>query len=152
VKANNSLKGGSVVDYKLELVLIPVTDVDRAKAFYMEKAGFNLDVDHHASDKFRVVQLTPPGSACSITFGIGITDAAPGSVRGTHLVVSDIEAARSELKGRGLDVGEIRHFKSGAWLPGADPEHSNYNSFADFSDPDGNTWTLQEVWHAERKV
>jgi len=132
------------MDFKLELVLIPVTDVDRAKAFYTEKAGFNVDVDHRASDAFRVVQLTPPGSACSITFGVGITDAAPGSVRGTHLVVTDIEAARSELLGRGLEVSEIRHFESGTWQPGPDPEHSDYNSFADFSDPDGNTWLLQE--------
>jgi catechol 2,3-dioxygenase-like lactoylglutathione lyase family enzyme len=146
------LKGGSLVDYKLELVLMPVTDVDRAKAFYAEKVGFNLDVDHRASETFRVVQLTPPGSACSITFGVGITDATPGSVRGTHLVVTDIEAARAELKGRGLDISEIRHFKSGEWLPGPDPEHSNYNSFADFSDPDGNTWLVQEVGHADRKV
>jgi len=132
------------MDFKLELVLIPVSDVDRAKAFYTEKAGFNVDVDHRASDAFRVVQLTPPGSACSITFGVGITDAAPGSVRGTHLVVTDIEAARSELLSRGLVVGEIRHFKSGTRQPGPDPEHSDYNSFADFSDPDGNTWLLQE--------
>ncbi|HEV2033514.1 MAG TPA: VOC family protein [Candidatus Dormibacteraeota bacterium] len=139
------------MDFKLELVLIPVSDVDRAKTFYTEKAGFNLDVDHRASDKFRVVQLTPPGSACSITFGIGITDATPGSVRGTHLVVSDIEAARADLKGRGLDVSEIRHFESGDWKPGPHPERSNYTSFADFSDPDGNTWVLQEVGHAEHK-
>lgn len=139
------------MDYKLELVLIPVTDVDRAKAFYMEKAGFNLDVDHRAGDSFRVVQLTPPGSACSITVGVGITDATPGSVKGTHLVVSDIAAARAQLEERGMDIGKIRHFKAGEWLPGPDPEHSNYNSFADFSDPDGNTWMLQEVGHADRK-
>lgn len=132
------------LDFKLELVLIPVTDVDRAKAFYIEKAGFNLDVDHRASEKFRVVQLTPPGSACSITIGIGVTDAAPGSVRGTHLVVNDIEAARASLVERGLDVSEIRHFTSGGWVAGPDPEHNDFNSFADFSDPDGNTWILQE--------
>jgi catechol 2,3-dioxygenase-like lactoylglutathione lyase family enzyme len=132
------------VDMKLELVLLPVSDVDRAKDFYVEKMGFALDVDHKASEAFRVVQMTPPGSACSITIGIGITDAAPGSVRGTHLVVSDIEAARSELVGRGVEISEIRHFHSGAWLPGPDPEHSDYNSFADFTDPDGNTWLLQE--------
>ena len=137
------------MDYKLELVLIPVSDVDRAKAFYTEKAGFNLDVDHRASDEFRVVQLTPPGSACSISLGIGITDATPGSVRGMHLVVSDIEAAHADLKRRGVDISEIRHFKSGAWLPGPDLEHSNYNSFADFSDPDGNTWLVQEVRRTE---
>ena len=134
------------MDLKLELVLIPVSDVDRAKAFYVENVGFNLDVDHRASEEFRVVQMTPPGSKCSITIGIGITDATPGSVRGTHLVVTDIEAARAELVGRGVDVGDIRYFdrESGGWKPGADPAHSEYNSFADFSDPDGNTWVLQE--------
>jgi catechol 2,3-dioxygenase-like lactoylglutathione lyase family enzyme len=132
------------VDFKLELVLIPVSDVDRAKDFYVENAGFNLDVDHRASDAFRVVQLTPPGSACSITIGTGLTDAAPGSYRGTHLVVNDIEAARAELVGRGVEVSEIRHMSPEGWKPGPDPEHSDYNSFADFSDPDGNTWLLQE--------
>jgi catechol 2,3-dioxygenase-like lactoylglutathione lyase family enzyme len=137
---------------KLELVLLPVADVDRAKAFYVEKLGFHLDVDHRPSDTFRVVQMTPPGSACSITVGIGITDAMPGSVRGTHLVVTDIEAARAELVAREVEVSEIRHFaagasttSSGAWAPGPDPEHRDYNSFADFADPDGNTWVLQEV-------
>ena len=132
------------MDFKLELVLIPVTDVDRAKDFYVEKAGFTLDVDHQASDEFRVVQMTPPGSACSITIGTGITDATPGSVRGTHLVVTDIEAARAELVERGVDVSEARHMTADGWKPGADPEHRDYNSFADFSDPDGNTWILQE--------
>lgn len=95
------------MDWKLELVLLPVSDVDRAKAFYTEKVGFNLDVDHQPSDEFRVVQMTPPGSACSITIGKGITDATPGSVRGTHLVVSDIEAARTELVERGVEVYEL---------------------------------------------
>ena len=132
------------MDYKLELVLLPVSDVDRAKEFYTEKAGFNLDVDHQPSDEFRVVQLTPPGSACSITIGIGITDADPGSVRGTHLVVTDIEAARGELTGRGVDVSDIRYMTPEGWKPGADPSHADYNSFADFRDPDGNTWVLQE--------
>jgi catechol 2,3-dioxygenase-like lactoylglutathione lyase family enzyme len=132
------------MDFKLELVLIPVTDVDRAKQFYAEKCGFTVDVDHQPNDRFRVVQLTPPGSACSLTFGIGITDAAPGSTRGTHLVVTDIEAARAELVGRGVEVSEIRHMTPDGWQPGADPKHSDYNSFADFSDPDGNTWVLQE--------
>jgi catechol 2,3-dioxygenase-like lactoylglutathione lyase family enzyme len=134
------------VDFKLELVLIPVTDIDRAKAFYVEKCGFNLDVDHEVNENFRVVQMTPPGSACSITIGKGMTDAAPGSYRGTHLVVSDIEAARAELVARGVEVSEIRHFdqKSGDWGPGPDPAHADYNSFADFSDPDGNTWVVQE--------
>ncbi len=137
------------MDLKLELVLVPVSDVDRAKTFYTEQAGFNLDVDHRVSDEFRVVQLTPPGSACSITIGKGITDATPGSVRGTHLVVADIEAARAELVGRGVDVGEVRHFESGRWVPGPDPERRDYGSFADFSDPDGNTWVLQEARRSE---
>jgi catechol 2,3-dioxygenase-like lactoylglutathione lyase family enzyme len=132
------------MDLKLELVLIPVADVDRAKTFYTEKTGFHLDVDHRASDEFRVVQMTPPGSACSITLGIGITDAPPGSVRGTHLVVSDIEATRADLVSRGVDVSEIRHMGAGGWKPGPDPERRDYGSFADFSDPDGNTWVLQE--------
>jgi catechol 2,3-dioxygenase-like lactoylglutathione lyase family enzyme len=107
------------VDYRLELVLIPVSDVDRAKAFYTEQLGFSLDVDHQASDEFRVVQLTPPGSACSITIGVGITDAEPGSYRGTHLVVYDIDAAREELVARGVEVGAVRHFDRDAmeWLP-----------------------------------
>ena len=133
------------MDFKLELVLVPVSDVDRAKAFYTEKAGFNLDVDHRAGEEFRVVQMTPPGSACSITVGTGITDAAPGSYRGTHLVVTDIEAARAELVGRGVEVSDVRHFAGGEWRPGADPDHQDYGSFADFADPDGNTWVLQEV-------
>jgi catechol 2,3-dioxygenase-like lactoylglutathione lyase family enzyme len=132
------------MDLKLELVLVPVSDVDRAKAFYVEKVGFNLDVDHRASDEFRVVQMTPPGSACSITIGTGITDAAPGSVVGLHLVASDIIAARGELVERGVDVGEVRHMGPEGWVPGPDPEHADYNSFADFKDPDGNSWVLQE--------
>jgi catechol 2,3-dioxygenase-like lactoylglutathione lyase family enzyme len=132
------------VDFKLELVLIPVSDVDRAKAFYVDTLGFNLDVDHQPSEEFRVVQMTPPGSACSITIGIGITGATPGSYKGTHLVVTDIEAARAELVGRGVDVSEIRHMGAGGWEAGPDPEHRDYGSFADFSDPDGNTWVLQE--------
>jgi catechol 2,3-dioxygenase-like lactoylglutathione lyase family enzyme len=134
-----------MVDLKLELVLVPVTDVDRAKAFYTERAGFNLDVDSEPSEGFRVVQMTPPGSACSITIGTGLTDAAPGSVRGLHLVVSDILAARAELIGRGVEVSEVRHLESGRWLPGPDPQRRKYSSFADFSDPDGNTWILQEA-------
>jgi len=134
-----------VTELKLELVLIPVSDVDRAKAFYVGQLGFSLDVDHQPSDEFRVVQMTPPGSACSITIGIGITDAEPGSYRGTHLVVTDIAAARAELVARGVDVSELRHMTPEGWQPGVDPEHQKYNSFADFADPDGNTWVLQEV-------
>ncbi len=133
------------MDFKLELVLLPVSDVDRAKVFYTEKVGFNLDVDHQPSDEFRVVQMTPPGSACSVTIGKGLTDAAPGSVRGTHLVVADIEAARAELVERGVEVSDIRHMGSDGWAPGPDPEHRDYASFADFRDPDGNSWVLQEV-------
>ena len=132
------------MDWTLELVLVPVTDVDRAKAFYTEKMGFVLDVDHRAGDSFRVVQLTPPGSACSISVGVGITTAEPGSVVGLHLVVTDIEAAHAELVGRGVEVSDIRHMTPEGWKPGADPEHSAYNSFADLKDPDGNTWVLQE--------
>jgi catechol 2,3-dioxygenase-like lactoylglutathione lyase family enzyme len=132
------------MDLAIELVLLPVTDVDRAKAFYLDKVGFALHVDHRAGDHFRVVQLDPPGSACSIAFGVGITDAEPGSVRGLHLVVRDIEATRTELVGRGLEVSDVRHMTPEGWQPGADPQHADYNSFADFSDPDGNTWVLQE--------
>jgi len=139
------------MDFKLELVLIPVSDVDRAKAFYTEKLGFALDVDTSPLEDFRVVQLTPPGSPCSITIGTGLTDAAPGSYRGTHLVVTDIEAARDELVGRGVHVSDIRHFDraAGEWKPGVDPAHARYGSFADFADPDGNTWVLQEVGHPD---
>ncbi|HEU0247552.1 MAG TPA: VOC family protein [Gaiellaceae bacterium] len=133
------------MDLKLELVLLPVSDVDRAKAFYTENVGFVLDVDHQPSDEFRVVQMTPPGSACSITIGKGITDAEPGSYRGTHLVVTDIEAARTELVARGVEISEVRHMGPDGWKPGPDPDHRDYNSFADFADPDGNTWVLQEV-------
>jgi predicted enzyme related to lactoylglutathione lyase len=133
------------MDFKLELVLLPVSDVDRAKSFYADMAGFTVDVDHRMGDDFRVVQLTPPGSACSISFGVGISSAPPGSVIGTHLVVDDIEAARAELVGRGVEVSEIRHMGPGGWEPGRDPERRDYGSFADFADPDGNTWVLQEV-------
>jgi catechol 2,3-dioxygenase-like lactoylglutathione lyase family enzyme len=136
------------MDFKLELVLIPVSDVDRAKAFYTEKLGFNLDVDHQPSDEFRVVQMTPPGSACSITVGIGLTTAEPGSYRGTHLVVKDITAARQQLADRGVEISDVRHFDGGAWASGASPDHASYASFADFKDPDGNTWVLQEVGHS----
>src|ERR1700730_18371955 len=137
------------MELKLELVLLPVTDVDRLKTCYSENAGFNLDVDHRAGDDFRVVQLTPPGSACSITIGTGVTDATPGSVRGLHLVVSDIEAARAELVERGMDASEIYHFEAAGRVPGPDPERGNYNSFVSFSDPDGNSWLVQEARRTE---
>jgi catechol 2,3-dioxygenase-like lactoylglutathione lyase family enzyme len=136
------------MDFKLELVIVPVSDVDRAKAFY-EKAGFNLDVDHRAGDAFRVVQLTPPGSACSITIGTGLTPAAPGSYQGLHLVVSEIDAARAELVERGLDVSEPFHFGAEGQTPGPDPQRGDYNSYLSFSDPDGNGWLVQEVGRAK---
>ena len=133
------------MDFKLELVLVPVADVDRAKAFYTEKVGFNLDVDTEPAPGFRIVQMTPPGSACSITVGTALELAAPGSIRGTHLVVSDIEAARAGLVERGVDVSEITHFEGGNREQGPDQERRDFGSYADFRDPDGNTWVLQEV-------
>ena len=119
------------MDWKLELVAIPVSDVDRAKTFYVEKAGFNADHDHSVSDEIRFVQLTPPGSACSIALGKGVTDAPPGSVRGMQIVVEDIEAARAELAGRGVEVSDIKD------LP--------FGSFVWFDDPDGNRWAVQQI-------
>ncbi|HEX3588866.1 MAG TPA: VOC family protein [Pseudonocardiaceae bacterium] len=138
------------MDWQLELVLIPVTDVDKAKAFYLDQVGFNLHVDVNPTPEFRVVQLDPPGSSCSIAFGVGITDAEPGSVRGLHLVVRDIEAACAELAGRGVTTSAIRHMTPQGWQPGVHPEHGDYESFSDFADPDGNTWVLQERGHQAR--
>jgi catechol 2,3-dioxygenase-like lactoylglutathione lyase family enzyme len=137
------------VDYALEVIAIPVTDVDRAKDFYVSQAGFALDVDYTPNPDFRVVQLTPPGSSCSIQVGVGITTAAPGSLRDLCLVVTDLEQACRELAERGVEVGEIRHKASvagwqGDFTPGIDPSRRDYASFADFQDPDGNTWVLQE--------
>jgi predicted enzyme related to lactoylglutathione lyase len=142
-------RGGCVMEFKLELVLVPVTDVDRAKSFYVERAGFGLDVDTPVGENMRVVQVTPPGSACSVGFGVGITTAPPGSAQGLHLVVSDIVAARDGLVKRGVEVSEVRHMESGSWVPGPHPQRANYESFAEFADPDGNAWVLQEVHHAE---
>jgi catechol 2,3-dioxygenase-like lactoylglutathione lyase family enzyme len=119
------------MDFKLELVAVPVSDVDRAKAFYTEKAGFNADHDHQVSDEIRFVQLTPPGSACSIALGKGIVDTEPGSVQGLQMVVSDINAARDELAGRGVEVSDVQEFPWG--------------SFVFFSDPDGNGWAVQAI-------
>jgi catechol 2,3-dioxygenase-like lactoylglutathione lyase family enzyme len=119
------------MDWKLELVAIPVSDVDRAKAFYTEKVGFDADHDHRVSDEIRFVQLTPPGSACSIALGNGVTDAEPGSVRGMQMVVSDIGAAHAELAGRGVDVSDVQVFPWG--------------SFVFFDDPDGNRWAVQQL-------
>lgn len=132
------------MDWKLETIVVPVSDVDKAKEFYTEKLGFNLDVDHRAGDHFRVVQLTPPGSACSITIGIGLSDAEPGSVRGLQLVVNDIEAAHAQLVERGVDSSEISHFENGAMLAGVDPDRRDFASFIFLSDPDGNAWAIQE--------
>ena len=136
------------MDWKLELVAVPVSDVDRAKAFYAEQLGFNVDVDFQPNEHFRVVQLTPPGSACSITIGTGVSAGmTPGCIKGLHLIVTDIEAARAELAGRGVPVGDVLHFVDGAPVPGPDPNRGDYNSFLPFEDPDGNGWMVQEVRH-----
>ena len=119
------------MDFKLELVAVPVSDVDRAKTFYTEKAGFNADHDHQVSDEIRFVQLTPPGSACSIAIGKGVVNTPPGSAQGLQLVVSDIHAARAELLERGIEVGDVQDFPWG--------------SFVFFSDPDGNGWSVQQI-------
>ena len=126
-----------------------MTDVDRAKSFYLERAGFALLVDTPVGEEMRVVQVTPPGSACSVGFGTGITPAPPGSAQGLHLVVPDIVTARDLLLRRGVQVSEVRHLESGTWVTGPDPQRENYMSFADFADPDGNVWVLQEVNRAE---
>ena len=138
------------MDFKLELVVVPVSDVDRAKDFYVDKMGFTLDVDHRASDQFRVVQLTPPGSACSITIGTGVSQVTPGTYQGLHLVVNDIEAARELLVGRGVEVSEPFHFGAEGQAPGVHPERSDYGTFMSLSDPDGNGWLVQEVKHHAR--
>ncbi|HYH13419.1 MAG TPA: glyoxalase superfamily protein [Thermomicrobiales bacterium] len=124
-------KGHDHMDFRIELIAVPVTDVDRARDFYVEKAGFNLDHDHTVSDELRFVQLTPPGSACSIAIGKGLTQAAPGSIEGIQMVVSDIEAAHAELKDRGVEVSDIEAFPWGR--------------FVFFQDPDGNKWAVQEI-------
>src|SRR5579859_3919526 len=135
------------MDFKLQLVLIPVADVDLAKKFYLESAGFSLLVDTPIADGKRIVQITPPGSECSIGFGTGVTDAQPGSAQGLHLVVVDIEVARRLLSMRGVPVSDIRHVGADGWQEGPHPDRADYCSFADFADPDGNTWVLQEVGH-----
>src|SRR5215472_8689620 len=143
--ASDSASVGKV-DLKLEVMIIPVSDVDRAKEFY-ERLGFRLDADDAPMDGLRIVQFTPPGSGTSVTFGVGITTAAPGSAGG-GLIVSDIEAAHDELAGRGIEVSDIWHgppFPVEARQPGVDPEHTSYGSFFSFTDPDSNTWLVQEV-------
>ena len=138
------------MDFKLELVVVPVSDVDRAKAFYADRMGFTVDVDHQAGEAFRVVQLTPTGSACSITIGMGLTSAAPGTYQGLHLVVTDIEAARTELVEHGVEVSEPFHFGAEGQTTGLHPERGDYGTFASLADPDGNGWLLQEVKHHAR--
>ena len=140
------------MDMRLEIVVLPVSDVDRAKEFY-GGLGWRLDADFVVDDDFRVIQLTPPGSPCAIIFGTGVTDAAPGSAGGLYLVVDDIEAARAELVDHGAQVSDVFHDAGGVFhhagttarVPGPDPDRRSYCSFASFSDPDGNAWLLQEV-------
>jgi catechol 2,3-dioxygenase-like lactoylglutathione lyase family enzyme len=131
------------MDFTLELVVVPVTDVDRARDFYTERCGFGLDVDQRFGETFRVVQLTPPGSGCSISIGTGLAKMEPGTLNGLQLCVTDIDAAREELVGRGLDVTPVRHInqESGDWVDG---HGGPWNSFMFFSDPDGNGWAIQE--------
>jgi catechol 2,3-dioxygenase-like lactoylglutathione lyase family enzyme len=137
---------GTPVNLKLEVVVLPVSDVDRSKRFY-EGLGWRVDADFPGVDGFRVVQMTPPGSPCSIHFGKKVTTAAPGSIKNLYLVVSDIEAARRDLAGRGADVSEAFHFAGfgGPPVPGPEPNGRSYGTYASFSDPDGNTWLLQEI-------
>ena len=145
------------VDMKLEIVVIPVSDVNRAKEFY-GRLGWRLDADFAAGDDFRVIQFTPPGSGCSVIFGKNVTAAAPGSAQGLYLIVSDIEATRGDLLGRGVEITEVFHDEAGVYagtdqpylfgrrrVSGRDPEYRSYRSFASFSDPDGNGWLLQEI-------
>jgi len=145
------------VDMKFEIVVIPVSDVDRAKAFYA-RLGWRLDADYADGDDFRVIQFTPPGSGCSVIFGKNVTAAAPGSAQGLYLIVSDIAAARGALVARGVEISEVFHDKAGVHaghdepylfgrqrVGGADPEHRSYRSFASFKDPDGNGWLFQEI-------
>jgi catechol 2,3-dioxygenase-like lactoylglutathione lyase family enzyme len=153
---SNSATNVARVDMKFEIVVIPVSDVDRAKEFY-EGLGWRLDADY-ATDGFRVIQFTPPGSGCSVIFGENVTAAAPGSAQGLYLIVSDIAAAREELVGRGVKISEVFHDASGVYagpdepylfgrlrVNGPDPEHRSYRSFASFHDPDGNGWLFQEI-------
>jgi catechol 2,3-dioxygenase-like lactoylglutathione lyase family enzyme len=141
------------MDWKLEVVILPVADVDRAKAFYVETLGWTLDVDHAPNDAFRVVQVTPPGSACSVSFGIGLGtgDVPPGTYQGMHLVVEDVEAAHAFLVERGVACGEPFHFGAEGQTSGVDPEHRDFASYVTFADPDGNGWLVQEHGHVSSK-
>jgi catechol 2,3-dioxygenase-like lactoylglutathione lyase family enzyme len=153
---SNEPKAGTV-DMKFEIVVIPVSDVDRAKEFY-GRLGWRMDADYDSGKDFRVIQFTPPGSGCSIIFGRNVTAAAPGSAQGLYLIVSDIQAARKELAERGVEIGEVFHDSEGVYagtddpylfgrvrVKGADAEHRSYRSFASFRDPDGNGWLFQEI-------
>lgn len=136
------------MEYKLEVVVVPVSDVDRAKAFYVDQVGFHLDVDHDTG-AIRVVQMTPPGSACSVTIGTGLVDSTPGSLKGLQLVVADIEAAQADLASRGVEVSSVQHHDGAGFAEG---KGEDWNSFVFFNDPDGNAWTVQEspTMRAER--
>ena len=139
----------AVVNFSVEVITLPVSDVERALRFYVDLVGFALDVDYAPNDAFRVVQLTPPGSGCSVQIGKGLTDALAGSLRNIYLVVTDLDVARTRLLERGVQVSAIRHKVpidawDGGFAAGLDPGHRDYASFADFSDPDGNRWVLQE--------
>jgi catechol 2,3-dioxygenase-like lactoylglutathione lyase family enzyme len=129
------------MEYKLEVVIVPVSDIDRAKAFYSDQVGFVLDVDAQVSEDFRVVQLTPPGSACSIAIGKGLAESEPGSLKGVQLCVADIDAARADLLGRGVPVSAVQHKGETGFVDG---KGDDWNSFVFFEDPDGNSWTVQE--------
>lgn len=149
---NQTSERPAVLDMKLEVIVLPVSDPDRAKEFYL-RLGWRVDADVTVSDDFRVLQLTPPGSGASVIFGVGLSSAAPGSAEGLHLVVDDIEAARTALVQRGVEVSEVFHDAGGVFhhagtrdrVSGPDPEHSSYGSFASYEDPDGNGWVLQEI-------
>jgi len=129
------------MDWKIEVIVVPVKDVDRSKQFYSEQLGFHVDVDHRATETMRVVQLTPPGSACSVTIGTGLVESEPGSLKGVQLVVADIADAHAQLVERSVDVTPIRHIKDGVWVDGPG---GSWNSFFFFDDPDGNSWAVQE--------
>lgn len=136
------------MNWTLELVVVPVSDVDRAKTFYLDQAGFDLHVDHSAGDDFRVVQITPPGSACSIAL-LNDNEMTPGTLHGLHLCVEDVALARAELVERGVDASEPFHYGPEGRAEGLDPERRSYATFFTFHDPDGNTWLVQEVHRAE---
>src|SRR5271156_1393154 len=154
---SNGAPSAARVDTKFEIVVIPVSDIDRAKDFYGGKLGWRLDADYDNGSDFRVIQFPPPGSGCSVIFGRNVTAAAPGSAQGLYLIVSDLAAARAELRGHGVEVSEVFH-NEGVYagpdepylfgrerVSGPDPEHRSYRSFASFSDPDGNGWLFQEI-------